>query len=426
MPFETEVAIIGAGAAGIAAGQELTRQGVRNVILEARSRLGGRCFTDARGLDHGAAWLHQPNENPLRFLAYSHGQQCTNHDAVVEHFIFSNGRFLLPPECAAVAAANEEFWQDLKKVAKLREQDGPASIALRKGSRWERLIADWEGPHIYGADLCDISLKDMLATAVSGGNHLVRGGLGNFVAQLAQDLDVRLSAEVKKVSWKGSGVCIEGDFGVVRAEAVIVTVPSKIIALEKIQFDPPLPPSIIQAASDLPLGLLNKIAFSVSQDTAQALNSFSCLRREPLFDGDRPMSWIARPFGAPMIIGFIGGPLAWALSNEGTEAAIAFAKSEFGKIFGAAEARKLGQPILTDWGNDPYALGSYSHARPGAQAARSLLATPVEEGRLVFAGEACHPRFASTVAGAWLSGEQAAADLWPRLASAHFLNLGRF
>jgi monoamine oxidase len=45
---------------------------------------------------------------------------------------------------------------------------------------------------------------------------------------------------------------------------------------------------------------------------------------------------------------------------------------------------------------------------PGARAARSVLATPLADGRLCFAGEACHPRFAATVAGAWLSGTEAA------------------
>jgi monoamine oxidase len=41
------------------------------------------------------------------------------------------------------------------------------------------------------------------------------------------------------------------------------------------------------------------------------------------------------------------------------------------------------------------------------------LGEPLGDGRLIFAGEACHPRFAATVAGAWLSGEAAARNLLP-------------
>ena len=40
-----DVIIIGAGAAGLAAADELSRKGARVLILEARERIGGRCWT---------------------------------------------------------------------------------------------------------------------------------------------------------------------------------------------------------------------------------------------------------------------------------------------------------------------------------------------------------------------------------------------
>jgi monoamine oxidase len=76
-------------------------------------------------------------------------------------------------------------------------------------------------------------------------------------------------------------------------------------------------------------------------------------------------------------------------------------------MFGSDDA--LGEALVTDWGTDPCFLGSYTHARLGHHASRAALAAPLGEGRLCFAGEACHPRFAGTVAGAWLSGQAAAA-----------------
>lgn len=64
----TEVAIIGGGAAGIAAGRRLRDAGVECLIVEARSRLGGRAWTvaDAAGfaLDLGCGWLHSADRNP--------------------------------------------------------------------------------------------------------------------------------------------------------------------------------------------------------------------------------------------------------------------------------------------------------------------------------------------------------------------------
>src|SRR5581483_5254076 len=61
---ETDVAIIGAGAAGIAAARKIAAAGKRYVLLEANDRIGGRCVTDVTlfgvPYDRGAHWLHMP------------------------------------------------------------------------------------------------------------------------------------------------------------------------------------------------------------------------------------------------------------------------------------------------------------------------------------------------------------------------------
>ncbi len=57
-----DVAIVGAGAAGLAAARRLQGLGVSFVVLEARPRIGGRAFTDTETLgapvDLGGHWLH--------------------------------------------------------------------------------------------------------------------------------------------------------------------------------------------------------------------------------------------------------------------------------------------------------------------------------------------------------------------------------
>src|SRR3954470_3005987 len=66
---ETDIAIIGAGAAGIAAARKVAAAGRRYVLLEASDRVGGRCATDTATFgvpyDRGAHWLHMPDINPL-------------------------------------------------------------------------------------------------------------------------------------------------------------------------------------------------------------------------------------------------------------------------------------------------------------------------------------------------------------------------
>jgi phytoene dehydrogenase-like protein len=73
-----DVAVIGAGAAGIAAALRLQAAGLRVQILEARNRVGGRAVTDHRlgvPADLGAAWLHFATDNPFTTLARHQGQQ---------------------------------------------------------------------------------------------------------------------------------------------------------------------------------------------------------------------------------------------------------------------------------------------------------------------------------------------------------------
>ena len=69
---ETDVAIIGAGAAGIAAARKVAAAGRRFVLLEASDHVGGRCVTDSKifgvPFDRGAHWLHGP-DNPVERLA---------------------------------------------------------------------------------------------------------------------------------------------------------------------------------------------------------------------------------------------------------------------------------------------------------------------------------------------------------------------
>jgi monoamine oxidase len=93
----------------------------------------------------------------------------------------------------------------------------------------------------------------------------------------------------------------------------------------------------------------------------------------------------------------------------------AFAVEELGELMGADFRRRLHPLTETHWAQDPWALGSYSHALPGHARDRAILAAPVEN-RVFFAGEATSARFYSTVHGAWESGLRAADEAIAALA----------
>src|SRR5262249_12678866 len=72
-----DVVIVGAGAAGIAAGRRLVAAGKRFVLIEAADEAGGRCITDGRTFgvpyDRGAHWIYTADINPVAKVATQTG-----------------------------------------------------------------------------------------------------------------------------------------------------------------------------------------------------------------------------------------------------------------------------------------------------------------------------------------------------------------
>ena len=77
------VVVVGAGMAGLAAANALRNAGVKVVVLEARSRIGGRTFTASLGgapVDLGASWIHTPIGNPMLDVSTLAGVATTPAD----------------------------------------------------------------------------------------------------------------------------------------------------------------------------------------------------------------------------------------------------------------------------------------------------------------------------------------------------------
>src|SRR3954447_21205424 len=67
LPSSVDVAIIGAGAAGLGAAHALKQSKLSFIVLEARDRAGGRAHTIQASpdvtFDLGCGWLHSADEN---------------------------------------------------------------------------------------------------------------------------------------------------------------------------------------------------------------------------------------------------------------------------------------------------------------------------------------------------------------------------
>src|SRR4051794_41556525 len=74
---DVDVAIIGAGAAGLAAYRALAGRGLSVIVLEARDRIGGRALTmhlpSGILFDLGCEWLHSADQNAFVPIAEAGG-----------------------------------------------------------------------------------------------------------------------------------------------------------------------------------------------------------------------------------------------------------------------------------------------------------------------------------------------------------------
>jgi monoamine oxidase len=403
-PSEVDVAVVGAGAAGIGAARRLAAAGgLSLVVLEARERVGGRVHTVApRGfpLDRGAEWLHSADRNPLSRIAEEHGFALERRRPDWTSRLSRSGE---TRQAEADWLLTREAHRRALRRAAAAGPDRPLASVVAPGGRWNALL-DATSSWGNGAELDCVSIRDNVRYEDSGLNWRLRQGYGRLFESLARDLPIAHGAAVSRIAHDGRRLRLDTAQGPVSAARAIITVSTAILAEERLRFDPPLPDKV-EAAAGLPLGINDKLFLSFAgtvpglEEGAYVIGSTR--RRETA-------SYQIRPLGRPVIACFFGGRWAAALEEEGEKAMAAFAADELAGLFGADIGRQLAPLASTAWRRDPWSRGSYSYARPGHAGDRAVLAAPVEE-RLFFAGEATSPNFFSTAHGAWISG-RAAAD----------------
>ncbi|MDN3563333.1 NAD(P)/FAD-dependent oxidoreductase [Paeniroseomonas aquatica] len=414
-----DVAIIGAGAAGIAAARRCGELGLTCLVLEAGARPGGRAFTESDSLgapfDHGASWVHVAEHNPMTPLAAALGFTRFDGPRRQREILLIGDRRATAEERRAHDAACDAWEAAAEARAAEPGPDIPIAAAVPRdghgGSPWAATASHWLGSIICGVEPERNSLRDYIDTGLDGENPQLAEGFGTLVARLAEGLPIRLASPVRRIR-AGRIITVETAGGAIEARAAIVTVSTGVLAAGTIAFEPGLPPAVEAAIAGLPMALLSKIALrGGGPGSPLGLPPFARLGRQVQGPADRPMSWMIAPFGRDQAIGFIGGEAAWDLSRRGPAAAEAAARADLARFFGAETvARAFPEPaVVTDWGENPLFLGAYTYARVGQAGARRLLAeAALADGRLRFAGEACHARYAGTVGGAWASGIAAA------------------
>jgi monoamine oxidase len=399
---EVEVLVIGGGAAGIAAARRLRAAGVDALLVEARSRLGGRAWTvaDPAGfpLDLGCGWLHSADRNPWAPIAEAQG--CAIDRSLPPWSRPSIPIGLSAAEGAGFVEALQRFRGRVDSLAE-DETDRPAAASLEPHGPWNNLL-NAISTYYSGAELDFVSARDLARYDDDGVNWRVAEGYGRVIAAHGADLKVALDCKAERIDHRDPRLRVETTKGPIAANAVIIALPSNLIAAQPDLFLPALPAKT-EAAAGLPLGLADKLFLSL-RDPEQ-------FEKESRAFGDANRTATAayqfRPFGRPMIEAYFGGALAAELEAGGEAAFFDFAVGELVGLFGSDFSHRVKPLHIHCWGRDPFARGSYSYALPGRADCRATLAAPVD-GRIFFAGEACSPTDFSTAHGAFLTGVAAA------------------
>ncbi|MBV9555483.1 MAG: FAD-dependent oxidoreductase, partial [Pseudolabrys sp.] len=134
---DVEVAIIGGGAAGIAAARHLHDAGISTLLIEARPRLGGRSWTmfapSGDAIDLGCGWLHSADRNPWSEIA-QHQRRTIDKTRPPWFKNSREDRFPLA-EQEQFRQAQHAFFERMETLAR-SGPDRPASAALEPGNRW--------------------------------------------------------------------------------------------------------------------------------------------------------------------------------------------------------------------------------------------------------------------------------------------------
>lgn len=420
MQANVDVAVIGAGLAGLGAAAALRSMGRSCVILEASDRVGGRAWTTNPAslggvwFDMGAVWFHDAEHNPLVPIATAAGDKLLRSDQIRVERTYVGARLMTEDEAQSYDGAWSRF--EAATDALLRDR---ADVSLADVTHslpddpWAATVEAWEGPVICAVDASQFSARDWRRNALGGSNLVPDGGIGAFVGRrLTTGVDVRLNTPATVVRWGGPGgrVTVESAKGTLTAGACIVTVSTGVLAAGTLRFEPELPPDVRDCIHALPMGLAMKVALRANGPDRLDLPTHCSVDRRVAHSGLPLMPFQCWPFGRDYVQGWIGGSTAWQLARDGEAAAIDYALGELRALFGGRVDRLFtgGGKLVTHWDADPWIRGAYCYAVPGQSQARDRLAEPLAGGHLMFAGEACNVPYAGTLAGSWISGQAAA------------------
>ena len=407
-----DVLIVGGGLAGLRCAEVLAAAGLDVVVLEARTRVGGRVFShhfsDGQTCERGAEFIDS-NHAVVLGLAARLGLTLTDRSTDLDPaatLIDAGGRAVpmsmhasIQPDMArwldAVAAVGDDDadeWGNLADLMHSLDLSVLSRLAIGRHIRTEYMLPPEEVGRRFAGRLT------RLQGAGRAECHRVVGGND----QLATGLAARLGDAVR------TGVVvqsIDADAGVIRLTTGETMSAATIVAAVPLPVLSRLWPAMPLELGAVGYGVGGKISVQFDRRIWRDYASNGEVLTERAWGhlwettddqaGDR-------------------GVLTDLLSSHDGAAFVALPEApdrlvaEIDRLFPGAKGL-AGERVHTDWTNDPFSLGSYSCFGPG-QLAAAMPLLRVSHGRLRLAGEHTD-EFSGFMEGALRSGARVAATI---------------
>lgn len=433
----TDVVVVGAGVAGLAAAGKLARAGMGVRVLEARDRAGGRIQTiHDPGLNYplelGAEFVHELTP-ALRALLEDAGIELI--PLAGEQWRSDYGRL------AREARSFERVTKVIERMGRTTPPDRSVADALallddvdehdrRRVLQYVRGFHAADPARASAAAIADAEAD--VSVGVGGDQYRVRGGYAAVVDALAARIPADalvLDTRVARIKWRVGDAHItsfnaHGEMRTDVASSVVITVPLGVLtaAAPDIDFEPQ-PPVLARTGEALAMGSALRVLLHFREpfwaglrdergNTAASASFFQTT-------SDRlPVWWTQHPRDVPLLVGWTGGPYARELSALDDAALRTVALDVLADQFGI-DRMHLDDLLVgfwrSRWDTDPFARGAYSYALTGGLEFAGEITRPVGD-TLYFAGEACAGGAGrGTVHGALASGMAAAQQVISRV-----------
>jgi monoamine oxidase len=422
-----DVVVIGAGVAGLAAGEGLRKElpGLSLVVLEARDRIGGRTWTqefDSVSLDMGATWIHGGKNNPIAKMA-NRSRIKLMADKDDDFVLMDEGGNEISD--SLLDKKEREFGKMIRRAKSYSRTCNPR-ISVKQAIQHVQpealddpiliYLLKQEIEFEYGGPIDAISGANFDEDEeFSGGDVIPFGGFKSILETFTRGLTIQKGVAVSMVRYNGMGAEVETTNGIYRAKKVVCTVPLGILKSGSLLFQPQLAQPKLLAIQRIGLATVNKVGLLFDKvfwpkrtrgfGFTSSTHKFFYFVNKFAFTGDN------------MLEAYCVGESAAAIETQTDEETIRDALDSVHAIFRSSQISRenveesLVRAFISRWGQDKYAQGAYSFAAPETDEDDFASFLAPEQGTLFFAGEHTSPSYRGTVHGAYMSGRRVARQI---------------